>query len=199
MRQIFANLATAEISTASVGTTDTTFDVTDASDLPVPGADEYWVGVLYKESGGVESGHEIVHVTDVTTTTLTVTRAAEPLADGTQAAQTFAAGDRIELRNTAGTLDRIRTTARVNDTAGATIEVSDGDVRVIALTADTTLTDNLSDGESATLRITGGDTWTVTWPTMTWPGGSVPTLGAAHWVETIKLGGTLYGWDLGAE
>lgn len=198
MRQITANLAGAEIA-AAVGTTDTTISVTDASALPVPGTDEYWVGVLYAESGGVESGHEIVHVTDISATNLTVTRAAEPLADGTQAEQTFAAGDHIELRLTSGSVDRIRTTARVNDSAGTTIEVSDGDVRVIALTADTTLTDNLSDGESATLRITGGDSWTVTWPTMTWPGGSVPTLGAAHWVEMVKLGGVLYGWDLGAE
>lgn len=193
MRQLFSNLASAEISTTSVGTADTTFDVTNAVGLPSIGTDEFWVGVIYKETNGVESDHEVVHVTGQSGSTLTVSRGEE----GTSA-KTFAAGDRIELRNTAGTLDRIRTTARVNSSAGATIEVSDGDVRVIALTADTTLTDGLNDGESVTLKITGGDSWTITWPTIEWVGDAgVPTLKATHWIELLKVSGVVYAWDAG--
>lgn len=114
MRQIFANLASAEVA-SPVAPTDTVVVVTDASRLPAPADGEFWAGVLYQVSGGAESGHEVVHVTRVTGTALTVIRAAEPLADGTQAPMSFASGDRIELRNTAGTMASISPDAILTD------------------------------------------------------------------------------------
>lgn len=192
MRQIFANLATAEIASA-VGTADTTISVTDASGLPAPGADEYWVGVLYAGSGGVESGHEIVHVTGISTNTLTVTRGQE----GTTAA-TFAAGDSIELRNTAGTLERIQTTETVHAAASGALDRANGGIQTYTLTANETVSVAINEGQSLKLHLSAGATYTVTWPTMTWAGGSAPTLTASDVIEFWKVGTTLYGAYVGS-
>lgn len=196
MRQIFANLASTKVASA-VGISDTTIAVDDASVLPTPGADEYWTGVLYKLTGGIESSHEIVHVTGISANTLTVTRAAEPLADGTQDGQAFAAGDYIDLRDTAGTLERLQTTETVA-TATTSIDRADGGIQTLTLTAASTLSVAIDEGQSITLHLYGGATHAVTWPTMTWVGGSPPTLTAADVIALWKVGSILYGANVGS-
>jgi len=44
-----------------------------------------------------------------------------------------------------------------------------------------------------------GSSYTMTWPTMTWVGGSPPTLGGATptAIELFKVGSTLYGATVG--
>jgi hypothetical protein len=67
---------------------------------------------------------------------------------------------------------------------------------VWALSGASTPTDGLANGESLTLRVTGGDTHTVTWPTISWIGDNAATFGALTGNDVFVLwkeGGVLYG------
>ena len=83
-------------------------------------------------------------------------------------------------------------------TGSASLDRADGGIQTFTMTADITLSVTISDGESLTLHLSGGDSWAVTWPTMTWVGGSAPTLTAADVIEFWKVGLTLYGAYVGS-
>lgn len=72
-----------------------------------------------------------------------------------------------------------------------------GTIQVWTLTANSTPTDSIGDGESLTLMIDDGAAYTVTWPAITWVnnGGSAPTLATSGYttVTLWKVGGVLYG------
>jgi hypothetical protein len=72
-----------------------------------------------------------------------------------------------------------------------------GSIQVWTLTGNSSLTNNLSAGESITLMIDDGAAYTITWPTMTWVnnGGSAPTLATTGYtvVALWKVSTTLYG------
>jgi len=64
-----------------------------------------------------------------------------------------------------------------------------------------TFTDNLSTGQSVTLRLTGGSTYTINWPTITWvtsAGNTAPTLTADDTLIFWKIGSTLFGAYVGS-
>lgn len=69
---------------------------------------------------------------------------------------------------------------------GTEINPANGTIQHKALSAATTLTEALESGQSVLLRLTGGDTHVVTWPALTWVGGSAPTLTAADLVVVWK-------------
>lgn len=54
-------------------------------------------------------------------------------------------------------------------------------------------------GQSMTLMVNAGAAYTLTWPSVTWVGGSAPTLATSGWtiVELFKVGGVLYGAAVG--
>jgi len=71
---------------------------------------------------------------------------------------------------------------------------TNGTRTTLTLTAATTLTDSMSDGESIALRIVNGDTHAVTWVSGTlWVGGSAPTLTGDDRVNFEKWGTDLIG------
>lgn len=74
---------------------------------------------------------------------------------------------------------------------------ANGGIQYWTLSANSTPTDSLADGESITLMIDDGTAYTITWPTMTWRnnGGSAPTLATSGYtvVELFKVNTTLYG------
>ena len=84
---------------------------------------------------------------------------------------------------------------------GTTLDPNNGAIQFKSITANTTFTDNVDAGESMTLRLTGGATYTVTWPTITWitSGGNVaPTLNGTSDVFVFwKESATLYGAYVG--
>ena len=84
---------------------------------------------------------------------------------------------------------------------GTALDAANGGIQYKTLSANTTFTDSLSDGESMTLRLEGGATYTVTYPTMTWvgSGGNVaPTLnGTKDTIVFWKESSTLYGAYVG--
>ena len=83
-------------------------------------------------------------------------------------------------------------------TGSATLDRADGGIQTFTMTTNITLAVTIAAGESLTFHLSAGDTYAVTWPTMTWVGGSVPTLTADDVIEFWKIGSTLYGAYVGA-
>ena len=77
--------------------------------------------------------------------------------------------------------------------AADALDPDDGNIQTRVLGGSTTFTDGLADGDQILLHISGGDTHTVTWPTMTWHGGAEPVLTSIDAVLLYKVGSTLYG------
>ena len=107
--------------------------------------------------------------------------------------------DEISVENTciAKNFDEgINSTTGVSGTSS--LSPSGGSIREISLSGNVTFTSGFEYGESMTLMLTGGATYTVTWPTMTWltPNGNVaPTLNGTKDLIVIWRGayGNLYG------
>jgi hypothetical protein len=81
--------------------------------------------------------------------------------------------------------------------SGTALDPNNGTIQTKTLSANTTLTDSLSAGESITLMIDDGSSYTITWPTITWVnnGGSAPTLATSGYtvIAIWKVSTTLYG------
>ena len=117
----------------------------------------------------------------------------------------YNATSRLQTTNTGanvtGTLTVTNVDEGVYSNTGTTLNPALGAIQYKTLAANTTFTDSVDDGESMTLRLDGGATYTVTWPTMTWitSGGNVaPTLnGTKDTLVFWKEGTTLYGAYVG--
>ncbi len=96
------------------------------------------------------------------------------------------------------TADLATLTETVHAAASGALDRANGGIHTLTLTADETLSVTINEGQSLTLHLEGGDTYTVTWPTMTWVGGAAPTLTAADVIEFWKVGTTLYGAYVGS-
>lgn len=79
------------------------------------------------------------------------------------------------------------------------LDPANGTLQYWTLTANSTPTDSLTNGQSMTLMVNDGTAYTVTWPTMTWVGGSAPTLPTTGYavIELWKVNGVLYGQHAG--
>jgi hypothetical protein len=83
-------------------------------------------------------------------------------------------------------------------TPDSTVDVdpADGQIQLLTLDQNTTITlDNFQSGDNITLQIDDGSSYTVTWPTISWIGGSAPTLATSGWNVIVlwKAGSTLFG------
>lgn len=85
----------------------------------------------------------------------------------------------------------------VYNLTGTALDPANGTIQHKTLSANTTLTDSLAEGESVTLMIDDGSAYTITWPTTTWVnnGGSAPTLATTGYtvIALWKVSTTLYG------
>ena len=108
------------------------------------------------------------------------------------AAQTFTAQQTFgELKETVFTLGTSGTVA---------LDPANGSIQTSATSGAITFTDSLEAGQTVVLHITGGDSNTITWPTMTWvtSGGNVaPTSTASDVFVFWKISTTLYGAYVG--
>ena len=97
--------------------------------------------------------------------------------------------------------DSIAITETVYTLTGTTPDLDPdlGTIQTWTLTGNSTPVDTLTDGQSMTLMIDDGDAYSITWPTMTWTGGSAPTLATSGYtvVTLWKVGTTLYGVYVG--
>ena len=88
----------------------------------------------------------------------------------------------------------------ITDASSVALDPINGTIQTWTLGANRTATDSLTTGQSMLLIVTAsGSSYTMTWPTMTWVGGSPPTLGGATptAIELFKVGSTLYGATVG--
>ena len=83
---------------------------------------------------------------------------------------------------------------------GTVIDPANGTIQYKTLGANTTFTESLADGDYVTLMIDDGTAFTITWPTITWVGGSAPTLDTAGYniIELWQVNGVVYGAYVGA-
>lgn len=81
------------------------------------------------------------------------------------------------------------------------LDPSNGAIQYKTLSANTTFTESIADGEVVTLAIDDGTGYTITWPTITWmtDGGSAPTLKTSGYtfITLMQMNGTLYGFRTG--
>lgn len=79
------------------------------------------------------------------------------------------------------------------------LNTDNGTILSWTLTANSTPTDGLEDGEILLLSVLDGTAYTITWPTMDWIGGSAPALDATNrtvivlWKQASTLFGSLIG------
>ena len=89
----------------------------------------------------------------------------------------------------------------ITDASSVDLDPSNGTIQTWTLGTNRTATaNNFDTGQSLLLIVTAsGSSYTITWPTMTWVGGSPPTLGGATptAIELFKVGSTLYGATVG--
>ena len=87
----------------------------------------------------------------------------------------------------------------ITDGASVDLDPANGPIQTWTLGANRTATaTNFSAGESMTIGVTAGSN-TLTWPTMTWVGGSAPTLSTSGttYIVMWEVGTTLYGANVG--
>ena len=85
--------------------------------------------------------------------------------------------------------------------SGTDIDPANGGLQTKTLSADTTFTESLTNGDSVVLMLDAGASYTVTWPTITWvtsSGNAAPTLTANDTIVFWKVGSTLYGAYVGS-
>lgn len=85
--------------------------------------------------------------------------------------------------------------------SGTDIDPTNGGIQTKTLSADTTFTESLTNGDSVVLMLDAGASYTVTWPTITWVtsnGNAAPTLTANDTIVFWKVGSTLYGAYVGS-
>lgn len=87
----------------------------------------------------------------------------------------------------------------ITDGASVDLDPDNGMIQQWTLGANRTATESLSAGQSMMLMVADGTSYTLTFPTMTWVGGSAPTLATSGFtvIELWKAGSTLYGAKVG--
>lgn len=124
----------------------------------------------------------------------------ETSADVTDATNVASAG---AMMTTGGTFSANVTfqkeiTENTYECTGTVLDPVNGTVQYKTLGANTTFTEGLAAGQSMLIQITAGS-YTATFPTITWAGGSAPTLSTSKptAIELWKIGSTLYGANVG--
>ena len=92
--------------------------------------------------------------------------------------------------------DLKETVFTITDGASVDLNPANGPIQVWTLGGNRTATaSSFSAGQSMTLMVADGTTFTLTWPSVTWVGGTAPTLATSGFtvVELWKVSTTLYG------
>ena len=86
----------------------------------------------------------------------------------------------------------------IPDGTSSDLDPDNGMIQIWTLGANRTATESLTNGQSMMLMV-GILSYTLTWPTITWVGGSAPTLSTSSYtvIELWKASNTLYGARVG--
>ena len=87
----------------------------------------------------------------------------------------------------------------ITDGSSVDLDPDNGMIQQWTLGANRTATESLTAGQSMLLMVADGSSYALTFPTMTWVGGSAPTLATSGFtvIELWKAGSTLYGATVG--
>ena len=79
------------------------------------------------------------------------------------------------------------------------INAENGTIQTWTLSANASPTVSLASGSSVTLMVDDGTGFTITWPAISWVGGSAPTVPTTGYAGTVlwKIGTTIYGKGVG--
>lgn len=109
--------------------------------------------------------------------------------------------ERLRIDNSGTLITNHNIREQIYNLTGTDINPVNGAIQYKTLGANTTFTESLSDGDSVILRLSGGDTYTVTYPTMTWvtsAGNTAPTLGGSDVIVIWQESSVLYGAYVGS-
>lgn len=201
MARLFKNNASGKLA-VSIDATDTSLllEAGQGALFPALSNGDYFNCTLIERVDGIESKWEIVKVISRVGDTLNIERGKEDTV-----ASPWVTGSTIELRLTAGQLthlpESIAPPEVVGTLAGTTPTIAPDSVGSIlswTLSANSAPVDGLLSGQSITLHLTSGS-YSVTWPTIKWVGGTVPSLSTTkvNIVVLWKLGSALYGLKAG--
>ena len=123
---------------------------------------------------------------------------------GTAAVQTGTTGSLVGTTDTQTLTNKTlgditETVFAITDGASVDLDPANGPIQTWTLGASRTATaTNFAAGESMTIGVTAGSN-TLTWPTITWVGGSAPTLSTSGttYIVLWKVSSTLYGANVG--
>jgi hypothetical protein len=181
--------------TAAVGTfttaNATTVDTTNLEVTNLKAKDGTSAGSIADSTGVVTLASSVLTTADINGGTV----------DGANIGATTAGTGRFTTLNATGkTTFDAEIEEQQYSLTGTAIDPSNGTIQYKTLSANTTFTESLTDGEFVTLMIDDGSAYTITWPTTTWVGGSAPTLETTGYnvIELWHVNGVLYGAFVGA-
>lgn len=88
-------------------------------------------------------------------------------------------------------------TEKVYNLTGTAISPANGTIQYKTVSSNTTFTETLAAGQSVILRLVNANSYTITFPTITWVGAGAPTLTANCAIVLWKEQSTLYGAYVG--
>lgn len=115
-------------------------------------------------------------------------------ADGSVTSQKIAAG--VEISGVVLNDGYTEEVFTITDGASVDLNPSNGSIQLWTLGANRSPTaSNFASGRSITLHVNDGTARTITWPSVSWFGGTAPTLATSGYtvIELWKVGTTLYG------
>ena len=89
-------------------------------------------------------------------------------------------------------------TEKVYNLTGTAISPANGTIQYKTVSSNTTFTETLAAGQSVILRLVNANSYTITFPTITWVGAVAPTLTANCAIVVWKEQSTLYGTYVGS-
>lgn len=85
----------------------------------------------------------------------------------------------------------------INQSPGTNINIENGEIIILVLEDDSTLANQLSNGQKCKMHITGNDTFSLFWPTIKWINEQSPPQMPEYFVELWQINNILYGHYLG--
>ena len=190
---------------------DVTFTQGSGSNVSVSNGS---TGVIYCDGGGATAAvKSIIDSTTLTTLGITASAAELNILDGVTATTAELNYNDITTLGTSQASKVVTADANgdvkfanaivetVYALTGTALDPNNGTMQVKTLSGNVTLTDSLSSGQSMSLSLINGSSYTVTFPTITWVsrgGNNAPTLTANDTLVFYKTSSTLYGVYVGS-